>query len=333
VTVRDPAPRENWLTPAQSRGLRILLAVLLIALVFALSNASLEHVIDTLGAANYVLVLAAAVPLILVDRFLMAYKWRMLLPILGVELTAWNAFQLYMASSFASLAVPVSLSSEALRTIMARRLDRAAIASSIIVERFLGIVAVLVLVLACAPITWLLYPALREELLLISVAMTLGAAGVVVAVLAWRPRARTANAGGPNAESSGVRLPSFAVRIVDAMQTYRSSDGLLARFVGLSVIETLMGVATVWMLGNAVGIEADFVAYLCIAPLVFVLIRLPIFYQGIGAIEAGYAYFFHHAVGTPMVDALSFGLLIDVVGLGVTLLGGTFFLATWFARG
>jgi len=333
VTARDPAPRDAWLTPGQSRILRLLFAVLLIALVFALSNASLEHVVDTLGAANYALVLGAAVPLIILDRYLMAYKWRMLLPVLGVQITAWDAFQLYMASSFASLAVPVSLSSEALRTVMARRLDRAAVASSIIVERFLGIVAVLVLVLACAPITWLYYPALRQELLLISVAMTLAAGGVVVAVLAWRPLGRTVNPDGSTAANTGIRLPSFAARIADAMQTYRSSDGLLAKFVGLSVVETLMGVATVWLLGNAIGIEAGIVAYLCIAPLVFVLIRLPIFYQGIGAIEAGYAYFFHHAIGTPMVEALSFGLLIDVVGLGVTLLGGTFFLATWFARG
>ena len=66
--VSGSSPQKDKTVPAYVRALCLLLAVLLIALLFEVTNVSLEHVIQTLGNANYVLVLGMAVLLIIARK-------------------------------------------------------------------------------------------------------------------------------------------------------------------------------------------------------------------------------------------------------------------------
>ncbi len=59
--------------------------------------------------------LLAAVALSALDRFVMAYKWSLLLAARGVAVGLWTAVRAYFASSLVGLILPVTVGADAMR--------------------------------------------------------------------------------------------------------------------------------------------------------------------------------------------------------------------------
>jgi len=88
--------------------------------------------------------------LYLLDRFSMSFKWNILLRSRGYWLSHWDAFRLYLASGFVGYAIPATVGGDIFR---AARLAIAGqsgsgVSATIVLERVLGLLAILAL--SCA---------------------------------------------------------------------------------------------------------------------------------------------------------------------------------------
>jgi hypothetical protein len=94
------------------------------------------------------------------DRYLMAYKWAMLLRARGAALSNAEAFRIYIASTFIGTFLPVGIGADIFKltrtTLGGRRLDT--VTASIIMERVLGLLSVTVLAIVALSI-----PLWRQE--------------------------------------------------------------------------------------------------------------------------------------------------------------------------
>ena len=92
---------------------------LLAALVFIIAD---PREVGTLIANIALLPLIGAILLSLADRFLMTYKWWLLLRSRELVVSLWIAFRAYLASSLYGLVLPVTVGADAVR-ILALRLS------------------------------------------------------------------------------------------------------------------------------------------------------------------------------------------------------------------
>ena len=129
------APRRLW------RAFAILAALAAIALLaWRVDLASTLHTLERVEP----LALALAAGMALLDRFVMAWKWNLLLRVRGRALRALDAFRLYLASGFVGYFVP-AVGSDFFRaarlSVSGRALSN--VSASILLERVLGLIAVL----------------------------------------------------------------------------------------------------------------------------------------------------------------------------------------------
>jgi uncharacterized protein (TIRG00374 family) len=249
----------------------------------------------------------------------MSYKWNLLLRSQGIEISLWHNFKLYMVSSFAGLVLPSTVGADLVRTyqLAAKHFDSAAVLASIVLERFLGFLAVSAFTLgaAIAAIVWL--PVLRT--LAISAALiTLGGGVLLVVIFKLFPTRRIKTV---VPRLLGDRLTSVVKRIFAAFEVYRMQRRVLVWFFILSVVETLVPVVAAVVLGGLLGIELTLTTYLLVVPFILLLMRIPITLNGIGVVEGAYVFMFG-MMGVAHEKAFSLGLTMDVLGILLSLAGG-----------
>ena len=129
----------------------------------------------------------------------------------------------------------------------------------------------------------------------------------------------------------GERLSALSARLYRAFHAYKSRGRVLFVFFLLSVLETgLTAVANI-ICAWALDIDISMIAIAFVVPLALVVVRLPISFSGIGVFEWSYVSLYA-LVGMGAADALSFGLLVDVVTLLFNLCSGlvlVYYLIRW----
>jgi uncharacterized protein (TIRG00374 family) len=121
--------------------LRIVVAMVLIVLILRLLDFKLvlKTIIST-DIRYVVLILSIAI----FDRYLMAYKWNILLRAKGIFLSTFEAFKILLSSGFVGILLPPTVGSDVVRAfrtkVSAGKLDQ--ITATIVVERFIGILTV-----------------------------------------------------------------------------------------------------------------------------------------------------------------------------------------------
>ena len=125
--------------------LRIGLGIGLLALAFIVLDIAPADLLSDLGEIDLVQLTLLIVPVLLLDRLLMTYKWGLLLRAAGIHIPLWELFNIYLISGFVGSFLPVSVGADMARFYQMHRkkLDSAEVAASIVIERLLGFVAVL----------------------------------------------------------------------------------------------------------------------------------------------------------------------------------------------
>ena len=148
--IRDLLP-ESFPVPAPGRrkwSLFLRAAVTLALIVLILRWVDSRAVLATLARADPGW-LACIAALALADRYLMSYKWALLLRGRDVAMSNGEAFRIYLASVFAGTFLPTGVGSDIYRVVRTaangRRLDT--ITASVVIERVIGLLAVLVVAL------------------------------------------------------------------------------------------------------------------------------------------------------------------------------------------
>ncbi len=267
--------------------------------------------------------------LITVDRVFMAYKWSLLLRVKCVKYTIAEVIELYYVGTFVGIFLPTTVGGDVIRGYGLVRGGRKAkdVFSSIVVERVLGFFASLVV--AVVSMVLFIYMFKPRSLNFVYIVVGIFIVFMVVVVLSF------------NSEILAKITKFFPKRIFQwkiagklkevyfSYLEYKKHGTILVKFFLLSLVEQMAPILGNYISARAFGVSVPFVVFLSIIPLIQLVNRIPISFNGIGLNEGLLVYFFS-SLGLSSTLAFSIGLLghIGIVlatipGLCFYVLGGT----------
>jgi len=186
----------------------------------------------------------------LLDRWVMAYKWKILLDAQKINVSLGALTVIYFKGSFVGGLLPTSLGGDAVRAYEIVRNERALLEdgiSSIIMERFLGFLSSALLALLMIPLVAYRIPRFPTSILLLLVVLLAG--GIFFLVLWIR--------GGlpPSLHRWLTRLPAGQKlsKIADSFGRFKNHPEALVRFFVWSMFEQLLPVAALFLLSYEIG--------------------------------------------------------------------------------
>jgi len=263
--------------------------------------------------------LAAGFVVAIANRFLMAWKWTLLLQPFNVRFGTFRATVIYCASQLWGLFLPATVGADALRIAsLAREKINVEISSaSIIVERLLGMLASLAILAASSGLVFVRHS--NSSLISTTFFLAIGVLSLVVAVIFLSLREPLYNwVQHKLLAKIPVKLAGQVLRKIHS-GTYRyKNQGVLAlRFLAASLVEVLSGGLFFWLLFAAFGVLLQFEIVLLAMGVGFVLSRIPISISGLGVFEGGMSIVLYH-----------FGLPIDL-SVTVALVGRLIQISVW----
>lgn len=285
--------------------------------VVILYRSDLGRIADTLGKASVWLVMVC-VGLYAVDRVVAAWKWQLLFNSVGERMSLPRALEIYLKGSFLGALLPATVGVDAVRVHLAARhagtLSHAL--GSVVVERFLGIVALL----ACALAGLVLFgPAAKGWFILPVLALVCLAVGG--GVLALRL---------PSLEARRPRAPilrplfRFFAELQGWLRLFTGRPRLLLLVFTIALGQLYLLIVITWLLSRSLELPFQLSVFLWLWPLVLIAIRLPISVLGFGVREF-LLLEFATANGVSQETSVALGVLsggLDLlfVGLGGVLL-------------
>ncbi len=252
------------------------------------------------------------------DRFLMAYKWRLLVLARGLPLGWAEALKAYYLASFAGCFLPTTLGADALRVGLVAQPQRPSevMAASVLLERALGFVAAALAAVIGLVLLTGLTTRLPREFFVWSLAILAGAAGAVIisfSALAGRLHQRLEQ----HMLERG-RLLAWLSRFIKAYHEYRRHRGVLAWFLLLSFLEQAAPIVGNWLAAQALNIPLSLIQAAAVTPVVFLLARLPVSFSSFGVLEGLYVALFS-LVGLDFTQAFLLGLVTNLAALASAL--------------
>jgi uncharacterized protein (TIRG00374 family) len=285
--------------------LKIVISVVLI--VILLRSVNLEALWEVVSHANPWYLLTAQIVLML-GVAVRAYRWQILVHDQGVDASLRELTSLYFVGFLFNNLLPSGFGGDAVKMYeLSQRSHRGAKAvSSVLVERYMGLIALQAIGLIALVFSWQLVP---FEIVILTVAF-FGASLMAAWVVSYRPLW----------EFLTIRVPLVnrllsinAVRsLVSSLQSY-SGSALLASF-GVGLVFNVLLIAANVLIGVALGADVPLRFYLIFVPLTSLVLVLPISFAGLGVREATYVFLFSQVGMKPEV-ALSLSLLIYVLGM------------------
>ena len=287
--------------------LGISLGLLLVLLLFFVDLGQAWRAVAAARWEFLVLLLAAFT----LDRWLMSYKWRLLLVSQGFKAGHGEALKAYYLATFAGCFLPSTLGADAVRVGVFARPDRPsqAVAASIFLERALGFVAAALAAVIGLVLLAGITTGLPGEFFYWSFGL-LGAATLAVALSfsAWAERLH-GHAERRWREKS--RLLAWLLGFVAAYHQYRRRRGVLLWFLALSFLEQGAPIIFNWLTAKALNLDLSLLEAAAVTPVVFFLARLPVSFSSFGVLEGLYVAFFR-LVGIGATSAFLIGFLVNV---------------------
>jgi uncharacterized protein (TIRG00374 family) len=295
---------------------KLLVGVGLVAALFR--SADPPQVVETLRSTRPFL-FAAVCAMAITDRVLMAFKWNLLLRTRGITISVWQATRLYFVGYLVGSFTPGAVGGDTFRAVALRRFQRTpVVVSTILFERFVGIAVISVFAAVAMPfstrylghqadsLTWLIRG---------------GAVVTVSAVLlSLKPRLVNAVLG---------RVPllarsTLARKLREFHGTYatqREHGGTVVCFTLLTTLEVVVLVTINYLAARTLELNVSFGYFLCVMPVVHILLRLPVTIHGVGVQERLFVYFLVLS-GFSSADGLAVSLVLRAVELAVIVLPG-----------
>ncbi len=256
--------------------------------------------------------MAAAVALVLVDRTLMAYRWMVLLCALtpGSRPPFAPVLRIFFVSTFVGTFLP-SLGGDVYRAYRLARLrvSGAEAGASVLMDRVLGILSILLVGVAAV----LLTPALLANRWVVAALAVAAAVCGVAAIGVFSERAaslsRTVVALIP-----GERLRGVSASLIDAVRRYSRHHVELTKVLVMSVLVQVIRVLQAYALGRSLGLAVPLALYFAFIPIVVLIMQIPIAPSGIGTSQAAFLLLFG-AAGVPPADAVALSILFVALGI------------------
>lgn len=279
-------------------------------LSFLLWRFDVSTVLNTFAGANRGLLLVAC-GAFAIDRVLMAIKWNLLLRRKGIHISHWVALRHYMIGNLIGLFTPGAIGLDIYRvTALSSGGNSHDIAATAVLERMIGLGALLVCLLAAFPFTVRFLPIDDGVLHWLVLGSTAGLLAIAVSVI---PQANSWILDRLPLEAFG-RVGGWVRRLIRSYNESVSDLGTLAWFSVLTLLEVIVSVVVVYVAAASLDVTASFLVFAVIVPLGFLVSRLPISLDGIGVNEAVYVLGFS-AVGYSGEEGLAVALLVRLIRL------------------
>jgi glycosyltransferase 2 family protein len=302
-----------------TRPLRVVLTLVVTGLgtAYLLWKVDVSRTVDVLADADpwYFL---AAVALMTVTLWPMAWRWQLLLRAKGIEDNIGWLTRAYFVSYAAGQVLPTSVGGDAVRIFETARRHRGyggPVAASVLLERALGGAATL----ALAAVGFLLAIGKYDVGAYLWVELVFVVGTVVVGVLLFSPRA------GPILAKGRPLLAPFRVdrlvgEVYAALHTYRHHARLLLAVFALTLGVQALRVLAIWCSGEAVGIDLEPRVYYVMGPLLFLVMLVPFTINGLAVRESFFVSFLGN-VGIGADEAFAAGFLFFLVTIAMSLPG------------
>jgi uncharacterized protein (TIRG00374 family) len=283
--------------------IQILISVVLIILLLRLINISdMFALLKSVNLYYFILLLA----LVTADRIFMAYKWHLLLKVKDKSISLFSAIKTYYIGTLAGFFLPTTVGGDMIRVLKLRSEKKSGtdVLSSVIMERMLGFIASAIV----APIAALFLISFLE----LDVWRFLWIAGaflfffivlIVISLSGFLVRKIDRS----KKLSKNILFGKFKKLYLSYVE-YKNHKGLLAAFLILSILEQMMPVIGNYLACRALNLSVPFVYFLLIIPLIQLISRIPISFEGIGVNEGLLVYFFV-LLGLSKTGAFTIGLL------------------------
>ncbi len=293
----------------------IQLAVSIILIILLLRLINIADMISLLKNVNpYYFILLLA--LITLDRIFMAYKWHLLLKIKDMSISLFSTIRIYYIGTFIGFFLPTTVGGDMVRVLkLHSEKQRGTDAlSSVILERILGFIASAVL----APIAALFLISFFK----LNVWRFLWIAGIVLFLFTILMLISFSENIVRKIDRSEKLSKNFLFnkfkKLYLSYAEYKNHKGILALFSALSVLEQIAPVIGNYLACRALNLSIPFIYFLLIIPLVQLISRIPISFEGIGVNEGLLVYFFS-LLSLSRTSAFTIGLLGHIAIIIATL--------------
>lgn len=296
-----------------STAAKAAITVLLLALLFRKIDyaATLQHLREITPFTAVV-----GLALLYIGVALATERWRIVLRSIARPFTAWSLFRLNLIGQFFNQALPSTVGGDGMRVWLLYRYgcSFAEAFNSVLIDRIAGFI-----VLAFMSLYGL--PTLVERMFAIPQAQTIAgvvALSIVLLVLLYamaRVRKRIV----------GFRIGRFVVQIVADALFLAARPGDSAKILLLSIVSQLCGFLLVWLILRDLGADVSILGVMIVAPVVLVLLVLPISIAGWGLREGLFVVGFG-LLQVPQDIALAASIVFGLMNLVVGLTGGIFWI-------
>lgn len=248
------------------------------------------------------------------DRFVMAYKWKILLDAKAISCSWEKLIVVYFKGTFLGNLFPTSLGGDAIRAYELSRNTQTGVdvISSIIMERFLGFLSSAIMALMAIPLLFFFVPDFPRFLLWLL--LTFLSAGVLFLVLLIR-------GGGPTAlKNFMAKLPwaDKISKITSSFVLYRIQPKALGKFFLWSFGEQLVPILTIYFLVLTLGLSVPFLYLVPIIPIAQFFARIPVSLSGFGIQEGLFiALFSFFGISTTVAFTLGFASNLGNILVGL----------------
>jgi len=299
--------------------LRILISAGILYVLF--SQLNWQEVLEVVTEAS-LLWLVPPVLVMIFDRVWMAWKWRMLLAVLGPVPSLYDSIRVYYVSSFQGIALPLGgLGPDIVRYAHLRssEISRHSVAISIVMERAIGVLATGTMAVLGGTVLMQKAGGIGNVSVLNGILLAGGLGSAVLGGLLFSPRIQK------GVYRLLMRSRIFAQsdvfkRLAEALRKYRDEPGAMFLNLVLALVEQLFAVLVIFLGGIAFQVPVTFTDCLAAVPISTLLERLPVSYAGLGVREGALVFLFGLlGVAYPAVLVLSSSMFILFL---VTLLPG-----------
>jgi len=263
--------------------------------------------------------LIAGVALAFVQLALLAPRWQRIAKACGAELALGRAFQLGLIAAFFNQVLPSTVGGDAMRVWLFARDGQGWTRAtySVLLDRFIGVLALAILVVACLPwsMTLIQNSIGRAALLVIGLGSIAAAlAFIALGYLKWNVLQRFA-----------PLRHLHRMSVIARQLLFRAADA--GTVIGLSLVVHVLTAGIAWCAAQAVDASFGFFHALVLLPPVLLISTLPISVAGWGVREKSLVLAFAYA-GLSESNGFLVSVLLGATMIAVGLVGGIVWLVS-----
>ena len=288
-------------------------------LIWILHDINLSDIFASLRAAS-MSIFALALSLCLIGFYVSVHRWLVLLRAQGMNASIPFLLQSFTVSLFFNNLLPSTVGGDAVRIYDSWKagLDKTRSVAVIFVDRFLGLVALML----CALVALLLSTPFVSRLPSLYVWVPLITTGMLLGVwLMFMPPQRLYDWVLGRKQRCPRKLHAILDKVITALTAFRGKTPALTKALGLSLLLQVAFVIQYYLVAEALAVSMPFYSYFFTIPLATIVMLIPVSINGIGIREMTFVYFFS-TFGVEKADAIAIAWLSYAILLIMGVLGG-----------